>query len=160
MERGTNEMSFLSIARPWLVLGTIVFMLALVVGCAAKPPASFVQTAEQGWKAIELRPELTEDQAWKIAVDTVGSKYDIETLNKDGGYVRTGWIYTFIQQGTINQNYRSRITVKFDPTQKVCQVKVEAQWLTQQEGWIAGYDQTLLNEAYTDLQGKLGRIVR
>lgn len=138
-----------------LVLGT------LFAGCVAGmgKPASFVQTMEPGWKSIELRKDLEYDKAWRTAVDTVGAKCDIEVLESAGGYLRTGWLYTWIQRGQVSQNYKTRITIKFSAGRDICQVKVDAQYLTDM-GWITGYDSALLQEVYTDLQGKLGTVVR
>ena len=129
-------------------------------------PTSFVQTPTAEWKTIEIRPGLDYNTTWQIAVDTVSKEYDIEVMEKASGYFRTGWLYTYVYRGKAIDRYRSQITVKILWDKRVCQVKCEAQWLklggafATSTGWITGYDKALLEKVYTDLQGRLGRVVR
>jgi len=149
-------------AKSKVLMGCILISISLLA-CGLDPPGSFIQTPEPGWKIIEIRDGLVYDQMWQITVDTLSSKYDIEVMDKDGGYIRTGYIYTYmLKEGKITDRYRSRITIKFDKGDKgvkICKVRAEANFLTG-DGWVQGYDSILLDNVYNDLQGKLGRVVR
>jgi len=78
-------------------------------------------------------------------------------ISKDNGYVRTNWLYTWT--GTMNENYRVRVTVKFSPDHSKLEVKSEAQFKGW-EGWILGTDEALLQTLKTDIMGTVGRSTR
>ena len=139
----------------------IVLVAVLLAGCAM-PPKSFLKTYDEPgvWKTVDIRQDLDKGKAWRDLVDTLSQKYDLEVLEKESGYLRTSWKYTYVRGGEISSRYRSRIVVKLlgDPWDKV-QVKCESNWLEDQ-GWIMGYDIRLLEDVYGDIQGKLGRVRR
>ena len=90
----------------------LIGIVALVVtGCMA--PKSFVRIMEPTWSSVELRPGMTYDDAWKEVLDVLAKKFEIEMISKDGGYLRTSWIYTWWKAGQMTQNYRVRAIVKF-----------------------------------------------
>ena len=130
----------------------------------SKQPKTFVKTFDEPgvWKAIEIRDDLAKDQMWRLVVDTVSQRHDLEVLEKESGYLRTSWKYTYItpRVGSISEKYRSRIVVKFlGDNWKTVQVKCESNWLDR-GGWVMGYDTRILEDIYGDLQGKIGRIRR
>jgi len=78
-------------------------------------------------------------------------------MDKQSGYIRTGWIYTI--GGVTRQYYRGRIHVKFSANRRSLDMKTEAQYL-EMGNWIPGYDSLLLEDAYSEILGKLGRTSR
>lgn len=143
-----------------------VIMLAvacsvLFSGCAT-PPRTFLRTYDEPeiWKTVDINDSFEKDKIWRLLVDTLSQKYDLEVLEKDSGYLRTSWKYTYVRRGEISSRYRSRIVAKFlgEQWEKV-QLKCESNWL-ENEGWIMGYDTRLLEDIYGDIQGKLGRVRR
>jgi hypothetical protein len=143
--------------------GTIILILLLfVISCALKPPVSFIKTFDESgtWKTVETREKLDKSEMWRLVVDTLTQKYDLEVVQKDSGYIRTSWKYTYIINERIVENYRSRIVVKMlGEDWKSLQVKCESNWLSK-HGWEIGYDVRLLQDAFSDIQGKVGRVVR
>lgn len=120
----------------------VAFLLPLA-GCALllTPPPSFVRTFDEPgtWKGIEVREGLLgmKDELWRIMVDSLAQKFDLEVLDKESCYVRTSWKYTLITGGwwpwsgeRISERYRSRIVVKCAGADwRTVQVKSEASWL-------------------------------
>lgn len=139
-----------------------IAILAVCGGCAMMPK-TFVKTYDEPgvWKAIEIRDDLSKDDMWRMTIDTLSQRHDLEVLEKESGYVRTSWKYTYITPfGAISEQYRSRIVVKFlGGDWKTAQVKCESNWL-EKRGWIMGYDTRILEDIYGDLQGKMGRVRR
>ena len=147
--------------RFYLIIIVCIMVLALA-GCAT-PPRTFMRTHDEPgiWKSVEIMDGMTNDKAWEILVDTLSQEYDLEVLEKDAGYLRTSWKYTYVSGGKVVDRYRSRIVVKLtgSPDWTKVQVKCESNWLDN-EGWILGYDVRLLEDIYGDIQGKLGRVRR
>ena len=142
-----------------LLIGVALVCLACAgAGCA---PNTFVRGQSSGWKSIELNPTVKGkyDLAWQKTVDTIARDYDIEIMDKDSGYLRTGWTYG-IAGGSFTR-YRGRLTVKFpavkDPGQ--LDVKTDAQWLLDNSYWIQGFDRSFNRDVFTALSGRLGRTV-
>ena len=137
--------------------------LSVLAGCAVAPPKTFIKTYDEPgvWKSVEIREGLSHGQIWEILVDTLTQKHDLEVLQKDGGYIRTSWKYTYFEGDKVVDRYRSRIVVKLSgsPSWNKAQVKCESNWMEKQ-GWIMGYDTRLLEDVYGDIQGKLGRVRR
>ena len=57
-----------------------------MIGCTA--PQGFV-TSPAGWAAIQMRQNITKEKAWSTLVSVISDEYDIETLDKESGYLRT-----------------------------------------------------------------------
>jgi hypothetical protein len=134
-------------------------------GCATVPPTTFIQvrdTANTGWKTVELRDGLTYDDAWQVLVDTVAIKYDIETTDKDAGYLRSAWQYmTGRDQGTGEPfSYGRRMACKFAPDKKALQVKTEAYYEVRNWPTVYGLDSAFNQDVFTSIAGKLGRTTR
>jgi hypothetical protein len=147
------------------MLGLLAICM-ITVGCSHKggvpKPESFIVThdATGDWRIIEIRNDLIgkKDTIWSVLVDTVSTKYDLETLSKETGYLRSSWKHTYIYNEQIISNYRSRIVVKIDDVKPELKIKVESNWLSDR-GWLQGYDTILLKDIYSDIQGKVGRII-
>jgi hypothetical protein len=143
----------------------VVSGVLIIAGCSSMPRA-FVTTrvGDAGeWKVVEVREGLSNDQAWAICVDTLSQKYDLEVIQKDGGYIRTAWKYTSLDGAKISGNYRTCFVIKLSgaPNWDKAQLKCESNWREDEdEEWIAGYDSQLLGEMYGDIQGKIGRVRR
>jgi hypothetical protein len=121
------------------------------LGCAA--PGTFVRTMEPTWATIELREDVTYDKAWSTIIDLLVKNFDIEVSQKENGYIRTGWLYTWTGQYT--ETYRVRVTVKFPDDRKTVQVKSEAYFKD-----YVGFDTRLLQTLKTDIMGAIGRTTR
>ena len=102
-------------------------------------------------------PDLTRDDAWRLIADTLAKNYDIEVINKDSGYIRTGWMFT--RTGKVNERYRTKIIAKIPLSDDRVEIKTEAHWLSD-NGWVAGYDTIMMEEVYSDIQGSVGRVTR
>jgi hypothetical protein len=135
--------------------------LAIFAGCSS-PPKTFHQNRDELsiWKTIELRDGVNDDEAWKTLVDTLSQKYDLEVVQKDGGYLRSSWKFTYMEGDQVVDRYRSRIMAKLtgSPWNQI-KVKCESQWQGN-HGWTEGYDTMVLEDVYGDIQGKLGRTRR
>ena len=141
---------------------TGALMCLVIAGCTS-PPQTFKATQDEAgvWKTLEIREGLTNEQVWQIFVDTLSQKYDFEVIQKDGGYIRTSWKFTYVDGDKISDRYRTRFVVKLSgaPQWDKAQLKCESNWL-EDDGWITGYDARLLDEMYGDIQGKIGRVRR
>ena len=134
-----------------VLVGVIGFM-----GCAM-PPKTFVRTMEPTWAAMEVRQQLMYDKTWTCLVDLLVKRFDLEMLDKENGYIRTGWLYTWT--GEMVENYRVRVTIKFNEDRRTVQLKSEAHYKGR-TGWILGSDTRLLSTLKTDIMGLIGRTTR
>ena len=142
-----------------------LFVASLLIGtvltsssCSHSAPQTFVRSADQSgvWKSIELAETSDKARLWSTTVDALTTKYDIEVLDRDSGYLRTTWKFTTVEAGNVDRNYRTRFIAKFNNSWTVLQVKSEAEWLYS-GNWVTGYDSKTLEDVYGDLQGRLGR---
>ena len=142
----------------------LIMLMAVVLGlvCTGCAPSTFVKGQSAGWKTIVLNDTVKGDYdaAWAKTVDTIAREYDIEMLEKESGYIRTGWKYG-ISGGAYNR-YRGRITIKYGDTEAPTQleVKTDAHWMSDTYGlWVEGFDRSFNRDVYTNLSGILGRTV-
>jgi hypothetical protein len=157
----------MKVPRKHAVVGLLMCIAALTqLGQGAcqttGKPKSFVRTFDDSsnWRIVEIKPESQgAENTWRTIVDTVAEKYDLEVIEKESGYLRSAWKYTYVKHGAISENYRSRVVIKLDEKVLQAKVKVESHWLSS-AGWELGYDTVLLEDIYSDIQGKIGRIVR
>ena len=138
----------------------LIIISVVLVACA---PKTFVRTMDPGWNSVEVRKELSFDQAWNSTVDTIAKKFDIEVLSKEDGYLRTGWLHSWT--GKLQDSYKVRAIIKFSPDKRKLEVKSEAHYYTSGllglgEGWEMGTDERLTTTLRTDLMGKVGRVAR
>lgn len=108
-------------------------------------------------------------QAGQRLVDRIRKSYDIEIMDKDSGYLRTGWIHTFT--GSARQDYKTRITIKFAQNKEKLELKIDAAFhkikrgavsgdVKQDYSWLPGSDSQLADDVYGDLSALLGRLRR
>ena len=136
-----------------------VLLVAIFSGCVT-PPNSFSR-GETDWSVVELHDELGYDEAWEEVVDVVARRFDIEMVEKETGYLRTSWIYTWWKNGIHTENYRVRAMVKFTPEKDAVAIKAEAHYLDEGAGgWITGADSLLLDTFKTDIMGTVGRTTK
>ena len=138
---------------------------ALIISSCATTPTSFVPSSSSmdagEWSVIELHDDLEYSKAWQEVVDVVARKFDLEMVEKETGYARTSWIYTWWKSGTHTENYRVRAMVKFDPDKNAVSLKTDAHYRDSETGnWITGMDTLLLETLKTDIMGTVGRTTR
>jgi hypothetical protein len=136
----------------------LIGLLALAAtGCMS--PKSFVRIMEPTWSSIEVRPGIMYEDAWREILDVLARRFEIEMISKDGGYLRTSWIYTWWKAGLLTEDYRVRTIVKFAPKRDKVDIKTEAQYFKGRQ-WIVGTDTRLLKTVKTDIMGVVGRTTR
>jgi len=139
------------------------FALLACIGCRTSPPNSFVQGTEPGWAVLEVRDELEFDEAWAEVTDVLAKQFELEMISKEGGYLRSAWIYTWWKSGRVTEGYRVRAMVKFSPDHVKINIKTEAQWRSRGDSemhWLVGMDTRLLQTLKTDIGGVVGRTAR
>jgi len=114
---------------------------------------------EPAWSSIEIRPDMSEDEAWKQVVDILAKRFELEMISKEGKYIRTSWMHTWWKLGELTENYRVRTVVKFSPNGKQVSIKTEAQYL-EKHGWVTGTDTRLLKTVKMDIMGVVGRTTK
>lgn len=133
--------------------------VVLLANCASSP-TSFTK-GEQDWSIIELREGIEYEDAWEQIVDLLARRFDIEMVEKESGYLRTSWNFTWWQVGERTENYRVRAIAKFTPDKSALAIKAEAHYLDRlRGGWVTGADSLLMNTLKTDIMGTVGRTTR
>ena len=150
MLRGSIKISFASMI--------IVLISFINFGCSSSPE-SFIRAFEPSWTSIEIRENLSLESAWQEVVDVLAKKFELEMISKEGTYIRTSWIYTWWIVGQRTENYRVRAIVKFSANGRNVDIKTEANYL-EDDQWIVGYDDRLLETVKTDIMGVVGRTTR
>jgi hypothetical protein len=120
-------------------------------------PESFIKSMEPAWASMEIRTDVPYDKAWSSVVDLLVKRFDLEILEKDDGYIRTSWLYTWT--GEMRENYRVRVTIKFNERKTKVEVKSEAHYGGAGK-WVVGSDTRLLSTFKTDIMGSIGRTTR
>jgi hypothetical protein len=139
------------------LIACLLFLCPLI-GCAIDP-ASFVRASAPSWSSVELRTEIGPEDAWREVVDVLARNFELELISKDGGYLRTSWIYTWWKDGKVTENYRVRAIIKFPPSGTKVDIKTEAEFLHRRV-WVRGTDTRLLQTVKTDIMGVVGRTTR
>jgi hypothetical protein len=141
----------------------VILLLNLVfISCATKI-STFVQTSNVEWSTIQLRDGLSYESGWGEVLDIIAKRFEMELISKDGGYARTGWIYSWNSNGTNTNDYRVRVIIKFSADHTKVDLKTEAEklnvaWSSRtNQKWISGYDTKLLQTIKTDIMGVVGR---
>ena len=133
---------------------------AMALMSCASTPTSFTR-GETEWSVVELHGDIEYDQAWEEVADVLARRFDIEMVEKETGYIRTSWIYTWWKDGVRTENYRVRAMIKFTPGKEAVALKTDAQYLDQARGgWLTGADSLLLDTLKTDIMGTVGRTTR
>jgi len=142
---------------------TSIFILFIVVSllqsCGSVTPKTFVKATDGGtWSAILIREDLTYDKAFNEVLDVVAKRFEMDMINKDGGYGRSNWIYTWNDKGKHTEKYRTRVIFKFSADRTKVDIKTEAEFGGEPR-WIKGYDTRLLQTMKQDISGAVGRVV-
>ena len=119
-------------------------MFLFFIGCTA--PQGFI-ARPAGWSAIEMRHNIGKEKAWSTLVSVISENYDIETLDKESGYLRTAWLFS--------GNNATRITAKLEDN-NTTRIKVDSKYYdVLSESWIEGYNTTTTERVKQDLSGRL-----
>jgi hypothetical protein len=151
-----------SFKKPLLIIILIGILGLWLCSCSPKPPKPFIAIEDSTgaqWKSIELRPGITYEQAWQILIDTLTNKWDIETMDKESGYIRTTWVFTTGKDKPTGMpfTYGRRITLKFSEDRKILRIKTEAFYQVTNFPTSYGMDGNFDSDAFTQISGKLGR---
>jgi hypothetical protein len=133
---------------------------AASLSCA---PKTFIPTTNAGWNTVQVRVDLSYDEAWRSIVGLIAKRFDIEIMSKEDGYLRTAWSHSWT--GEVKENYKVRAIIKFSPSGKTLEVKSEAQFrdpsvVGMGGGWQMGTDEVLNHTLRTDILGKIGRVAQ
>jgi len=144
----------------FFVLVLFVAASAVSLSCA---PTTFIPTTNPGWNTVQIRVDLSYDQAWTSVVDLIAKRFDIEIMSKEDGYLRTAWSHSWT--GEVKENYKVRAILKFSPSGQSLEVKTEAQYrdpgvIGVGSGWQMGTDEVLNHTLRTDIMGSVGRVSR
>jgi hypothetical protein len=123
----------------------------------AGQPKSFLHGQPSQWQVMELRADVDFQHAWDAVFDILINDFDLAMADKENGYIRTDWLYSY--GGKYNFQYRVRVTIRIAPDKRILRLKTEAQ-LKDGENWIVGVDSRLLTTLKTDLMGTVGRTTR
>ena len=141
---------------------TILCVLASA-SCLSCAPKTFIPTTNPGWNTVQVRVDLSYDEAWTSVVDLIAKRFDIEIMSKADGYLRTAWSHSWT--GEVKDNYKVRAIIKFSPSGESLEVKTEAQYrdpgvVGVGSGWQMGTDEVLNHTLRTDIMGSIGRVSR
>jgi len=155
-----------------LALAATSSLLAVDVPKALK--SRFV-VGDPVWRELPVRDDLRNqyEKSWQTAVATIlENNFDIATMDKDSGYIRTTWNEGVVVLGG-HWTYRVQISLKFvyapvdpktatssSPTIEKVRVQAAGEVAEVKKGnmraFFRGYDQVLLQNVFQDLQAKLG----
>lgn len=140
-----------------LKLCLVVLFVLPLQGCFSSKPKGFVVATDGGtWTSIYIREGLSYDRAFGEVLDVVASRFEMDMINKDGGYGRTNWVYTWNKKGKHDDKYRTRVIFKFSADKTKVNIKTEAEYGG--DGcWIKGFDTRLLSTMKQDIMGAVSR---
>ena len=127
------------------------------------------------WRELPVRGDFQNqyEKCWQTSVATIlENNFDIATMDKDSGYIRTTWNEGVVVLGG-HWTYKVQLSVKFvfspvDPkaaagsSPPIEKVRVQAAGEIAEaskgrlQAYFRGYDQVLLQNVFQDLQAKLG----
>jgi hypothetical protein len=96
------------------------------------------------------------DKAFNEVLDVIAKRFEMDMINKEGGYGRTNWIYTWNLKGKYTEKYRTRVIFKFSADRTKVDIKTEAE-MGGEPQWIKGWDSRLLATIKQDIMGVVGR---
>ena len=106
------------------------------------------------WMRVQIHENFDYNKAFSTALDLLSEKYEMEMINKDGGYARTAPNYYRKSGGGIIEKLRVRVTLKFNHDRTQLSVKTDVQ-KRKKGDWIDGYNDKLGRQIRDDLQGVL-----
>lgn len=131
------------------VVAGMFVMIAL--GCAS---VKGWHKGQAEWMRVMIHENFNYTQAFSTALDLLTEKYEMEMINKDGGYARSAWNYYRNKKGVNDKKFRVRVTLKFNHDRTQLSVKTEVQKLVRGE-WIDGYSDVVGRQVRDDIQGVL-----
>lgn len=131
-----------------IVAGMFV-MIAL--GCAS---VKGWHKGQAEWMRVQIHENFDYNKAFSTALDLLTEKYEMEMINKDGGYARSAWNYYRKSNGVTDNKSRVRVTMKFNHDRTQLSVKTEVQRLIKGD-WVDGYSDVLGRQTRDDIQGVL-----
>lgn len=145
--------------RLFLLMFTLIVALPLLISCGAAAPSTFQRAVDGGsWSSVMLREDLSYNKAFGEVVDVIGRRFELDMISKEGGYLRTNWIYTWNRKGKYTDKYRTRVIIKFNADKTRVDLKTEAEFGGEPK-WIKGFDTALLTQTKQDIMGVVGRTV-
>ncbi len=141
--------------RRYLILIVIMILLA---GCSGKTPPTFTSASSPVWLVYEVREDLDDEEIWQTINEIIlDNNYQIEFIDREIGYVRTGWRYSFDQD--YRGNYRSMVEAKLSSSEDQLKVKIMSQY-RKDNYWTSGTDSKLVDSIKADIMGHITRISR
>jgi uncharacterized protein YxeA len=128
-----------------------VFAMVLMASCAS---SRSWHKGQAEWMRVQLHENFDYEKAFSTALDVLTEKYEMEMINKDGGYARSSWNYYRKANGLARKDMRVRVTMKFNHDRTQLSIKTEVQKLKHDE-WVDGYDTSLGRQTRDDIQGVL-----
>ncbi|MBI2829210.1 MAG: hypothetical protein HYX77_08080 [Acidobacteria bacterium] len=137
-----------------------------------KPLKTRLVVGDPVWRELPVRSDIQKDyeRVWQTALNTIlEHNYDIATMEKASGYLRTTWNESVVVLKD-NWYYKLQISVKLvtSPTDSTTVEKIRLQVtgdvtnLDSKTGglkaYFRGYDQVVLQNLMQDLQAKLGAV--
>ena len=123
----------------------------IALGCAS---VKGWHKGQAEWMRVMIHENFNYDKAFSTALDLLTEKYEMEMINKDGGYARSAWNYYRNKKGVNDKKFRVRVTLKFNHDRTQLSVKTEVQKLVRGE-WIDGYSDVVGRQVRDDIQGVL-----
>ena len=169
-----------TIAKTWLIC--VVVSLSTFCGAASasaqsvpKPLKTRFIIGDPMWRELPVRTDLQSqyEKSWQTVIGTIlENNFDIATMDKDSGYIRTTWNEGVLVLGG-NWYYKVQVSIKFvmeadgtpdsmKPSVAKLRLQVAGE-LTQVtsrgvRAYYRGFDQVILQNILQDLQSKLGTI--
>jgi hypothetical protein len=167
-----NSRVLVGVASCAIAFASISSLLAVDI---PKPLKARFVTGDPVWRELPVREDLRNqyEKCWQTAVSTIlENNFDIATMDKDSGYVRTTWNEGVVVLGG-RWTYRVQLSLKFvyagpapgagaspSPTIDKVQLQAAGEIAESKKGnvraFFRGYDQVLLEDVFQDLQAKLG----
>ena len=141
------------------IITSLVIVLPIMTSCGIMKPSTFQRAVDGGaWSSILVRDDLSYEKAFGEVMDVIGRRFELDMISKEGGYLRTNWIYTWNNKGKYTKKYRTRVVIKFSADRSRIDVKTEAEF-GGEPNWIKGFDTSLLTQTKQDIMGVVGRTV-
>lgn len=155
-----------------VVLGAMAPMNVVSAANVPKALKSRFIVSDPVWKELPVRDNLkgSYDKVWQSVVNSIlENNFDIATMDKDSGYIRTSWNEGVISLGG-NWYYKVQISAKFvyddagAAGKTIQKVRVQVAGELTRSGprgiieYMKGYDTVILQSLMQDLQAKLGSV--
>lgn len=150
-----------------LALGLLLLVSFAAAQKIPKPLKSRFVISDPVWREIPVRTQLQAEyeKIWQIGISTIlENNFDIATMEKESGYIRTTWNEGVVVLGG-KWYYKVQISLKYVADgQKYQKVRLQVAGELAKGGkkgvsqFFRGYDTVLLQTLFQDLQSKLGAI--